>query len=242
MAIDCCEHALERFAEVPSSRLTAVASTDPSSSSAAEDDVDLIVIGVSSYPVRRLFVSQLRHLYPRVPMLIMRRTESNQGLEHVVRGEFILSEEPGEKSDLEIVRALRTVLPMPPCIHLHKRSNYDTVRDVIRVIYENYSNPDLDLLRVAQELPMPPAQLSRILNREVGVGFRRLLKSTRIEEAKRMLASHRYSVKEVAARVGFSDSHYFSRSFKEMTGVSASEYQSQDTPRIISSRGLDADS
>ena len=228
MAVDCCEHALETLANVESSRLTAVASTDRSSSYAPEHDVDLIVIGVSSYPVRRLFVSQLRLVYPQVPMLILRRTESDNELEATVRGEFILSEEPGDISDLEIVRSLRSVLPIQPCVHVHKGNNYDTVSEVIRVINEKYSNPDLDLTRVARELPIPPAHLSRILNREVGVSFRKLLKSTRIEEAKRMLASRRYSVKEVAARVGFSDSHYFSRSFKEVTGLSASEYQSQD--------------
>ena len=51
-----------------------------------------------------------------------------------------------------------------------------------------------------------------------------------------MLASRRYSVKEVAARVGFSDSHYFSRSFKEITGLSASEYQSQDAVSVSKER------
>lgn len=228
MAIDCCEHALETLANVQSSKLTSVASTERSSSHVSEHDVDLIVIGVSCYPVRRLFVSQLRQVYPRVPMLILRRSESDRGLEESVRGEFILSEKPGDKADLEIVRSLRRVLPIQPCVHVHKGDHYETVREVIRVIYENYSNPDLDLTRVARELPMPPAHLSRILNRKVGVSFRQLLKNTRIEEAKRMLASRKYSVKEVAARVGFSDSHYFSRSFKELTGQTASEYRAQD--------------
>jgi AraC-like DNA-binding protein len=228
MAIDCCEHVLETLADVRSSRLTTVTSSDRPSSYASEHDVDLIVIGVSCYPVRRLFVSQLRRDYPRVPMLILRRVESDQGLEQIVRGEFILNEEPGDRVDLEIVRLLRQVLPIQSCVHVHKGTHYDTVREVIRVIYDNYSNPDLDLTRVAQELPMPPAHLSRILNRQVGVSFRQLLKNTRIEEAKRMLASRRYSVKEVAARVGFSDSHYFSRSFKELTGQTASEYSSRD--------------
>jgi AraC-like DNA-binding protein len=227
MAIDCCEHALETLAHVQSSRLTAVPSTDPSRSKVSENDVDLIVVGVSSYPARRLFVSQLRHIYPRVPILVLRRTQSDQGMEESIRGEFVLSEDPGDIADLEIVRSLRSVLPIQPCVHVHKGNNYDTVTEVIRVINENYSNPDLDLTRVARELPIPPAHLSRILNREVGVSFRKLLKSTRIEEAKRMLTSRRYSVKEVAARVGFSDSHYFSRSFKEVTGLCASEYQSQ---------------
>ncbi len=228
MAIDCCEHALETLANVQSSKLTSVASTERSSSHVSEHDVDLIVIGVSCYPVRRLFVSQLRQVYPRVPMLILRRSESDRGLEESVRAEFILSEKPGDKADLEIVRSLRRVLPIQPCVHVHKGDHYETVREVIRVIYENYSNPDLDLTRVARELPMPPAHLSRILNRKVGVSFRQLLKNTRIEEAKRMLASRKYSVKEVAARVGFSDSHYFSRSFKELTGQTASEYRAQD--------------
>ena len=155
MAIDCCEHALETLANVQSSKLTSVASTERSSSHVSEHDVDLIVIGVSCYPVRRLFVSQLRQVYPRVPMLILRRSESDQGLEESVRGEFILSEKPGNKADLEIVRSLRRVLPIQPCVHVHKGDHYETVREVIRVIYENYSNPDLDLTRVARELPMP---------------------------------------------------------------------------------------
>ena len=228
MAIDCCEHVLEKLANVQSSRLTAITSAKASSPNVSESDVDLIVIGVSSYPVRRLFISELRHLYPRVPMLILRRSEADPAPDDAVHGEFILSEQSGDKPDLEIVHALRSVLPIQPCGHVRKPNNYDTVREVVRAIYENYSNPDLDLTLVARQLPMAPAQLSRILNRDVGVSFRQLLKTTRIEAAKPMLASREYSVKEVAARVGFSDSHYFSRSFKEITGVSASEYQSRD--------------
>lgn len=229
MAIDCCEHVLERLADVSASKLTTVTSTDRTNSSLSQQEVDLIVVGVSCYPVRRLFISQLRRVYPRVPMLILRRLESDQDLEEEVRGEFILSEKSGENSDLEIVRALRKVLPMHACIHVQKGTHYDQVREVIRVIFENYSNPDMDLSRVARELSIAPAQLSRILNRQAGVSFRQLLKNTRIEEAKMLLASRKFSVKEVAARVGFSDSHYFSRSFKELTGQTATEYSSKDS-------------
>jgi AraC-like DNA-binding protein len=228
MAIDCCEHVLGALVNVPSSRLTAVASRDKSRSMGSENDVDLIVIGVSRYPVRRLFISQLRRVYPGVPMLILRRLEADQEVQEAVRGEFILSEDPGDKGDLEIVRSLRKVLPIQSCVHVHKEFNYDTVRQILRVISENYIDPDLDLERVARELAVSSALLARILNQQVGVSFRRLLRQIRIEEAKRMLASRQFSVKEVAARVGFTDSHYFSRSFRELTGQSASEYRSQD--------------
>ena len=226
MAVDCCEHVLEKLANVQSSQLTAVSAAKSSGSN--DSDVDLIVIGVSSYPVRRLFISQLRHIYPRIPMLILRRSESDRESDEGVRGEFILSEQPGDKSDLEMVHALRSVFPIEPCGHVRRPKNYDTVSDVVRLIYENYSNPALDLTQVARQLPMAPAQLSRILNRDVGVSFRKLLKRARIEAAKPMLTSRRYSIKEVAARVGFFDSHYFSRIFKEITGLSASDYQSKD--------------
>src|SRR5918998_994475 len=121
------------------------------------------------------------------------------------------------------------VLPIKPCAHVQKGSGYNLVREVIRIIAEKYSDPELNLAQVAEALPISPIYLSRVLNRKVGVSFRQLLRHTRIEEAKRMLASRHYSVKEVAERVGFSDCHYFSRSFKELTGQSASEFRAQDT-------------
>jgi two-component system response regulator YesN len=126
------------------------------------------------------------------------------------------------------VRSLRANLPLKPCEHTLQSKNHDLVREVVRIIGESYADPDLDLRQVADNLPMSPAQLSRILNQQVGVSFRQLLRRTRIEEAKRMLASRRFSVKEVAARVGFTDSHYISRSYKAHTGLSATEYQQQD--------------
>lgn len=226
MAVDCCEHVLATIEGVPSSRISAVASKNGEEAHTPEQDINLIIIGVSRYPVRRLFISDLRRIYPDVPLLILRREESAGGRDSI-RGEFILGD-GRQGGDYEIVCALRAVLPLPYCEHHYKGHNYDTVREVIRVIAENYSDPELDLNRVARQLPISPARLSRILNQNVGVSFPQLLRHTRIEEAKRMLASRRYSIKEVAMRVGFSDSHYFSRSFKELTGHNASEYQNHD--------------
>jgi transcriptional regulator GlxA family with amidase domain len=45
-----------------------------------------------------------------------------------------------------------------------------------------------------------------------------------VAAAQRLLRTRRYSVKEVAAQVGFADSHYFSRSFKQISGVNPSKY------------------
>ncbi len=195
-------------------------------------DTDLIAVGVSNVPVRRLFISRLRRFFPEVPMLILRREMVDEkSIKEIIRGEFILSDNSDEK-DLELVKSIRQILPLEICFHYKPKYNYDLVRDVIRVIAERYSDPELNLDQVAEEILTSRSKLSRILNKQAGISFRHLLKHIRIEEAKRMLASHKYSVKEVSRRVGFSDSHYFSRSFKEMTGLNATQFE-QSLPDLI---------
>jgi AraC-like DNA-binding protein len=226
MAIDCCEHITAIFRNASCARLTSVETRGNGTMINRHDSIDFIIIGAPNYPIRRPFISQIREAYSNVPILILRRVKNGGG--EIIRGEFVLSDQP-YKNDLELVGAVRKVLPLTPCEHTHKEFNFDTVRNVMRIIADNYADPELDLEKVAKSLPLSPTQLSHILNQEVGVSFRHLLRQTRIEEAKRLLASHQYSVKEVAVRVGFADSHYFSRTFKELTGQSASEYRSRDT-------------
>ena len=215
---------LATLKRVPGSRLV------PSSSKESKDfskvaGADLIVIGVPSYPVRRLFISQLRRTYPDLPILVLRREQIYpSAVEEFIRGEFVLGDQD-RQNDYEIVRSVREVMPFKPCEHLQTGRDYDAVRELMGVLYEEYTDPSLDLAKVAKKMPISPKRLSDILNRGVGKSFRQLLRQVRVEEAKRMLATRQFSVKEVAARVGFADSHYFSRSFKELTGQSATEYQ-----------------
>lgn len=228
MAIDLCEHVTAMIRNTPCTRVTSVETKGNGALLNRPDEIDFIVIGAPKFPVRRPFISQLREAYADVPILILRRVEVKNGDGEIIRGEFVLSDQ-SHKDDLALVEAVRKIFPIRPCQHTDKELNFDTVRNVMRIIADNYADPDLDLEKVASSLPISPVQLSHILNQKVGVSFRHLLRHTRIEEAKRLLASHRYSVKEVAVRVGFADSHYFSRTFKELTGQSATEYRSRST-------------
>lgn len=228
MTIDCCEHITAIIRNTPCARLTSIETRGNGTMVQRHDEIDFVVIGAPKYPVRRGFISQIREAYADVPILVLRRVEVKNGGGEIIRGEFVLSDQ-SHKDDLDLVKAVRNIFPIKPCGHADKELNFDTVRSVMRMISDNYADPDLDLDKVAKSLPISPAQLSHILNQEVGVSFRHLLRHTRIEEAKRLLASQRYSVKEVAVRVGFSDRHYFSRTFKELTGESASEYRSRST-------------
>lgn len=229
MAVDCCEHTLVALGSVRNARIIPVRSVNQARI-VKDKSIDLIVIGLAQFPLRRLFRSELRDVYADVPVLILRQESVKPGdTEDRIRGEFILSDRR-HGDDLQIVDRTREILPLSACKHTRRSEHYDLVQEVIRVILESYSNPTLDLNQVAREIGISPKRLSRVLNQEVGMSFRQLLRNTRVEEAKRMLTSGQYSVKEVAARAGFSDSHYFSRSFRELTGQSASEFLSFSPP------------
>jgi len=59
---------------------------------------------------------------------------------------------------------------------------------------------------------------------QLGVTFNKILIDTRIREAKNLLKSGQYRVKEVAYMVGFNDEKYFTTKFKKQTGLTPSEY------------------
>ncbi|MDX6712688.1 MAG: hypothetical protein QOH96_3704 [Blastocatellia bacterium] len=127
--------------------------------------------------MRRLFISQLRQIYPNVPILILRRdrisvAESTEW----IRCEFILGDHVND-NDCEIVQAVREIMPIKPCAHVQRDRDFDTLRDVISALAERYSDSALDLTAIAIKMRMSPKRLSMILNENVGVSFRQLLRN-----------------------------------------------------------------
>ena len=225
LIVDCCSHIVDTLSSKLGTDKPSVVSGS-NIDTIDEAHVDLIVVGTSNLPVRRLFLSRLRRFFPDPPILVLRKEpQSIETDEEILRGEFLLSDHR-DQCDLAIVRSTREALPIPPCEHTQTNSTFELVRDVTRILADNFSDSALDLDQVAEELSVSPTKLSRVLNRDVHISFRQMLRQVRIEEAKRLLATSKLSIKEVAARVGFSDSHYFSRIFKQMTGSSPSEFAS----------------
>ncbi|MDL2230233.1 response regulator, partial [Alistipes sp. OttesenSCG-928-L06] len=60
----------------------------------------------------------------------------------------------------------------------------------------------------------------------IGLSPLEFIREFRIQRAAELIVEGRFSMKEIAYMVGFSDSRYFSRSFKQKYGVTPSEYKS----------------
>lgn len=104
--------------------------------------------------------------------------------------------------------------------------NYTILR-AINYIKEHYRE-NISLDQMAEYLEMTPEYLSTLFNREMGINFTTFLKEFRISHAKRLLKGSSLKVYEIAAEVGYNDSKYFNRVFKEVTGVSPGDYRQQN--------------
>lgn len=97
------------------------------------------------------------------------------------------------------------------------------VRKSINFIEENYSNK-IQLSDIADQLNVTQEYLSYLFSKEVGQNFTTFLKEYRINRAKELLLETDLKIYEIAERVGYSDTKYFCRVFKEVTGFTTGEY------------------
>lgn len=105
----------------------------------------------------------------------------------------------------------------------------EIVKEMILVMRENYAMR-LGLDTFAEKFRLTPEYLSNLFAKESGSTFSNYLKKVRIEKAKELILTSDMKIYEVACSVGYPDQKYFSKVFKEYTGVSAKQF-SLDTEK-----------
>ncbi len=90
---------------------------------------------------------------------------------------------------------------------------------------ESRLDQDVSVTEMAKVSGLSVPQFHRSFRRAVGRTPREYFVHRRIEKAMEMLAQGRWSVTEVAMRLGFSSSQYFATVFKRYTDLSPSSYR-----------------
>lgn len=104
-----------------------------------------------------------------------------------------------------------------------KEKYSDSVQQAIWRITADPSHP-LSLPSLAHSLGMSPASLSRKFHHETGKTLSQYHTAFRIFSAQRYLLEERMTITQVAYKVGFNDTSYFSRVFAKQTGCSPTDY------------------
>ncbi len=99
----------------------------------------------------------------------------------------------------------------------------DTVRNAIIYLRENYTQA-FSATKTAAWVGVSQSHLRALFEKWVGESPQQFHSRCRIEEAKRLLDEQRISITQTAHQVGYHDVRYFSRVFKQNTGMTPSQY------------------
>ena len=101
----------------------------------------------------------------------------------------------------------------------------ETINIAIKYIHSNYCTDIISIEKLADACNISTVYLRKLFASRFGVSPIQYISNLKLTRAKELLESNMYTVSEVCFLSGFSDESYFSRKFKEATGVSPSEYK-----------------
>ncbi len=108
-----------------------------------------------------------------------------------------------------------------------RATNRDFVEKIDSYILSNLSDSALDVQSIATYMAMSRASLYSKFKSVMGCGIGEYIDSLRMKEACRLLSETRVPITEVAERVGYSNSGYFSTRFKKIIGRTPREYRAK---------------
>ena len=123
----------------------------------------------------------------------------------------------------------RLVVQMASQSTMGKSSGLKRQRSRMVNLIEESAFANMDLQKLARDLNMSPATLRRRCGALLGMAPKHYQLQLRIDRAKEMLAGTAVSIEDIAARVGYDDSFYFSRLFFKREHRSPSEFRKLHT-------------
>ncbi|MBM6947268.1 response regulator transcription factor [Mordavella massiliensis] len=99
----------------------------------------------------------------------------------------------------------------------------DLVYSVMNAVKRDYAT-HISLSTYADVYKVTPQYISTLFTKETGETFSSYVRRIRMEKAKELLLTTDMKIYEVALAVGYPEQKYFSKVFKEYTGVSAKQF------------------
>lgn len=90
-----------------------------------------------------------------------------------------------------------------------------------------YYHKKLDLQTVADALCISTWHLCKLLKKQTGDSFIDILNQVRVEKAKELLVKSNLKIYEIAEKVGYVDTAYFSKTFKKLVHLTPNDYRNK---------------
>lgn len=108
------------------------------------------------------------------------------------------------------------------------------VKQIIKYLHENYDY-DIKMEQISEEMHLHANYLHRIFKESMNCTIMSYLNDIRIEKARLLLSQTDIPITEIAGFIGMNSSQYFSKVFKQQTGLTPTGYRKKhhNTSRII---------
>lgn len=107
---------------------------------------------------------------------------------------------------------------------INRQEKYDIVEEMKHYTHKYY-HLNLTLQELGKELNYSHSYLGKKFRAEVNMSYRMYLDQVRIDAAKQLIHDENFLIYEIAEKVGYATSDYFSKKFKALIGQSPGSYQ-----------------
>ncbi len=144
---------------------------------------------------------------------------TRQEFEHIKERLVNMETAAGAREDL-----IQAILVL--CAYSSAKSSQRIRSRVIAFVQEHYTEPELSVGVIAEQLGIYYSYLSGAFKEQHGGGILEYINSYRVEKAKELMKrSQRLTVDEIAAEVGYTNAKTFTRCFKKQTGITPAQYR-----------------
>ena len=99
------------------------------------------------------------------------------------------------------------------------------IPNALSYIQEHLHEEELSIINVSEYVYLNSVYFGRIFKKVMNMSFKKYVQNARLERAKELLIEDQYSITEIGIRVGIPNASYFTKLFKEHTGVLPSDYK-----------------
>ena len=104
------------------------------------------------------------------------------------------------------------------------RLDNEFIQKVTQIIEENLSSEKIDVAYLSDKLCMSKSTLYRKIKALTGFSTNEYVRKIKMRNAEKLLLEGRYTISEIAFKIGINSPVYFRQCFKEEFGISPSEY------------------
>ncbi len=111
--------------------------------------------------------------------------------------------------------------------YLQKKESSDPIIETAKEYIKNHISSNLKARDVAATVNLSESYFTIYFKTKAGQNFRDYVLNARTDLARKLLLERRLSISEIAYATGYQDYRSFSRAFKNVTGISPSDYQNR---------------